>query len=183
MGYLRLVKSGPAELGGDADCLGAFDRELDYLFALLQRFGARSPEIEDLLQEVFVVLHRHWPTLDRTRPLRPWLFTVAFRVVRAARRRTGREVLADEIVLQDPGPDPEAELQDRESLALFFGALERVPVERRTVVVLHDIEGVEVAEIARRLAMTRIGVYSRLYKGRKELGSALRRLRRAVVRR
>lgn len=183
MGYLRLVKSGPVELGGDADCVGAFDRELDYLYALVQRFGARPAEIEDLLQDIFVVLHRHWPTLDRSRPLRPWLFTVAFRAVRAARRRGAREVLADEIVLPDTRPDAEAELQDRESLSLFFAALERVPIERRTVVVLHDLEGVDVAEIARRLAMTRIGVYTRLYKGRKELGSALRRLQRAVVRR
>ena len=38
-----------------------------------------------------MVLHRNWPTLDTTRSLRPWLFGVAFRVVRTHRRRRARE--------------------------------------------------------------------------------------------
>jgi len=45
--------------------------------------------------------------------------------------------------------------------------------------ILHDLEGVEVLDIARQLAMTKFGVYARLSRGRKELGSALRRLLRS----
>ncbi len=178
MRHLRLVRSGDPVRGPGADCVDAYDRELDYLYAAVQRFGARGAEIEDLLQEIFVVLYRHWPTLDLTRPLRPWLFGVAFRVVRDHRRRRAREVVTDEVVVEDPARDPEAQLQDRESLALFAAALERVPVERRLVLTLHDVEGVEVVEIARRLAMTKFGVYARLYKARRELASAMRRLQR-----
>jgi RNA polymerase sigma-70 factor (ECF subfamily) len=181
MAYLRLVRSGDPVTGAGAECVNAFDRELDYLFVLLQRFGARSIEIEDLLQEVFVVLYRHWPTLDTTRSLRPWLFGVTFRVVSTHRRRHAREVPTDEIAVEDPAPGPEADLQVRESLALFWAALERVPAERRSVVILHDLEGVEVLEIARQLSMTKFGVYARLYRARKELGSALRRLQNQRV--
>jgi RNA polymerase sigma-70 factor (ECF subfamily) len=181
MGYLRLVRSDPVTRVG-AECLAAFDRELDYLFVLLQRFGVQSTDIEDLLQEIFVVLFRHWPTLDTTRPLRSWLFGVAFRVASSHRRRRAREVPTDDIAVEDPAPGPEADVQDHESLALLWAALERVPAQRRFVLILHDLEGVEVLEVARQLALTKFGVYARLYRGRKELRSALRRLHNRRVR-
>ncbi|HSY41617.1 MAG TPA: sigma factor-like helix-turn-helix DNA-binding protein, partial [Polyangia bacterium] len=70
----------------------------------------------------------------------------------------------------------------QQSLALLSAALERVPDARRSVLMLHDLDGVEVIEIARRLSITRFGVYARLRKGRKELASAVRALQRGKVR-
>lgn len=178
MGYLRLVRSGVPAPSQDGACLDAFDQELDYLFVLLQRFGARPAEIEDLLQDIFVILQRHWPRLDTTRPLRPWLFGVAMRVVRAHRRRAAREVLRDTVETQETASSPEVGFEEQESVALLRDALEQVPPARRSVIIMHEIDGIEVAEIARRLDMSRIGVYTRLYKGRKELATALRRIGR-----
>src|SRR3954468_17929272 len=77
----------------ESSCVEAFAEEIDYLYGALQRLGAPKSDIEDLLQDVFVVLHRNWDTLDLSRPLRPWLFGVAFRVVRAQRRKRSRETL------------------------------------------------------------------------------------------
>jgi RNA polymerase sigma-70 factor (ECF subfamily) len=114
--------------------------------------------------------------LDTTRPLRPWLFGVAFRVVKAHRRRQARETPHDGLEPTDAALDPEGALQSQEALALFTAALQRVPEARRSVLVLHDLESVKVSEIARQLSMTRFGVYSRLRKARKELTSAVRRL-------
>jgi RNA polymerase sigma-70 factor, ECF subfamily len=182
MGHLRLVRSGVAPAQAESGCLDAFQRELDYLYMTLQRLGAGTGEIDDLLQEVFLVLYRHWPKLDLTRPLRPWLFGVTFRVLRAHRRRRAREVLCGEFELEDDAASPETSLQDREALVKLSAALDRVPLARRSVVVLHDLEGVDVAEIAGRLSMSKIGVYTRLYKGRRELASALRRMQRVAVR-
>lgn len=153
-----------------------FDRELDYIFATLQRVGARSCDMEDLIQEIFVVLCRNWSTLDLTRSLRPWLFGVAFRVVRTHRRRRARETPQEGLDPEDPAPSPEGWLQGRESLALLSAGLERVPSSRRSVLIKHDLEGLEVVDIARQLSITKFGVYARLYKGRKELTAAVRRL-------
>jgi DNA-directed RNA polymerase specialized sigma24 family protein len=61
-------------------------------------------------------------------------------------------------------------------LALLSAALQQVPPSRRSVLVQHELEGVEVSDIARRLSITKFGVYARLYKGRRELASAVRRL-------
>ena len=166
----------------ESSCLEAFDRELDYLFRTLQRLGARRGDVDDLLQEVFIILYRKWPTLDTSRPLRPWLFAVAFRVVRAQRRRVRREVPLEGLDPEDARITPEAWLQGEESLALLSAALDLVPPERKNVLVLHEIEGLDVKDIARQLSLTKFGVYARLYKGKKELASALRRLTRGDLR-
>lgn len=166
----------------ESSCIEAFAREIDYLYATLQRLGARTPDLEDLLQDVFVVLYRHWDTLDLSRPLRPWLFGVAFRVVRAQRRRLSRETPYGGLELEDGAPGPEGWVQGQESLDTLYAALERVPLSRRSVLIKHDLEGLEVVEIARELSITKFGVYARLHKGRKELASAVHRLLKEGVR-
>jgi len=101
------------------------------------------------------------------------------RVVRAHRRRAAREVLRDTVETQETASSPEVGFEEQESVALLRDALEQVPPARRSVIIMHEIDGIEVAEIARRLDMSRIGVYTRLYKGRKELATALRRMGRS----
>ena len=166
----------------ESSCIEAFAREIDYLYWTLQRLGARSTDAEDLLQDVFVILYRHWDTLDLTRPLRPWLFGVAFRVVRAQRRRRSREVPYAGLDIEDAAAGPEGWVQGQESLETLRLALERVPIARRSVVIKHDLEGVEVVDIARELSLTKFGVYARLHKGRKELALAVHRLLKEGVR-
>lgn len=178
LGPLRPPPSAPAS---DHACLEAFDRELDYLFETLRRLGARPRDIEDLAQDVFVVLHRQWPTLDLTRPLRPYLFGVAFRVVAANRRRRRREVAQAAIETEDEAESPERAMEAKEWAALLSAALDRLPLRRRAVLVMHDIDQIPVAEVARILALTRFGTYARLRKGRQELAQAVRRLLRQDV--
>jgi RNA polymerase sigma-70 factor (ECF subfamily) len=178
MGYLRLAHSAAPVPTPESSCLEAFEREFDYVFETLQRLGANPNEIEDLAQDVFVVLHRHWPTLDTTRPLRPYLFGVAFRIVCAHRRRRARETPYATISIEDESSGPEGLLQSKESTSVLFAALDRVPLPRRAVVVMHDLDGVPMVEVARQLHITRFGAYARLRKGRRELASAVRRLLR-----
>lgn len=176
MGYLRQVRSASPETPVESTCLGVYESELDYLFTTLQRLGASPREIEDLAQEVFMVLYRNWSTLDLTRPIRPYLFAIAFRVVSANRRRRRREVPHAHLEAEDPAIGPEESLQSRQSAHLLMTALDSVPLQRRAVVVMHDLDGFSVVEIGARLSLTRFGVYARLRKARKELASALRRL-------
>lgn len=175
--YLRLAHSASAEPVPDDACVRAFDQELDYVFASLRRLGAPASDLEDLAHDVFVVLLRHWPTLDTSRPLRPYLFGVAFRIVSAHRRRRLREVpqLTEEPA--DTGVGPEKTLQSQQAVALLHAALERVPLPRRAVLILHELDGIPIAEVARVLSITRFGAYARLHKGHKELAAAVRRLR------
>ena len=176
MGYLRVVSPPAAAPTLESACLDAFERELDYLFETIRRLGARPSEIEDLVQDVFVVLHRNWPTLDTTRSLRPYLFGVAFRIVCAHRRRQAREIPCPGLDSEDRGGSPEFLLQSKESVGLLMAALERVHLPRRAVLVMHDLDGVPIADVARSLSITRFGAYARLRKARGELATAVRRL-------
>jgi len=180
MGYLRLVRSDPAgpepEPVSDHPCIQAFDRELDYVFQTLRRLGANASDLEDLAHDVFVVLYRNWPKLDTERPLRPYLFGVAFRIVCAHRRRRSRETPDPHPEPVGGGTTPERALESKESATLLFAALERVPLARRAVIVMHELDGVPMVEVAKSLSISRFGAYARWRKGRKELEAALRRL-------
>jgi RNA polymerase sigma-70 factor (ECF subfamily) len=176
MGYLRAARSAPPSATPEHACVEAFDRELDYIFTTLRRLGARPAEIEDLAQEIFVVLHKNWPEIDATRPLRPYLFGIAFRIFYAHRRRRQREIPFGVVELEDAEPSPEGSLHRKESISLLLAALERVPLRRRAVLVMHELEDVPILEVARRLSMSQFGTYARLRKGRQELQSAVKRL-------
>lgn len=183
MAYLRLVRPPSAEPMADHECVEAYDRDLDYIFGTLRRLGAPPADIEDLAHDIFVVLLRNWVTLDKSRPLRPYLFGIAFRVVRAHRRRRVREV-PHQAALQaeDEGPSAERLFQSHEESALLQQALEHVPLTRRAVLIMHELDGVGIVEIAKALSITRFGAYARLRKGHRELAAAVRRLERQGVR-
>jgi RNA polymerase sigma-70 factor, ECF subfamily len=178
MAYLRQVRSAAPSDANETTCIGVYEKELDYLFETLQRLGASPREVEDLAQEVFLILHRNWPTLDLSRPLRPYIFAVAFRVVCAHRRRRGREIPYAYLEAEDAAVSPERSLQSKESAQVLLRALETVPLQRRAVVIMHDLDDVPIVEVAAKLSLTRFGAYARLRKARKELASALRRLLR-----
>jgi len=182
MGYLRLAHSAPPAPTPESACLAAFEGEIDYLFTTLKRLGAAPHEIEDLAQEIFVVLYRQWRTLDTDRPIRPYLFGVAFRILYAHHRRRTREVLCADVDADDGALSPEGSLQSKQTVALLMAALQRLPMSRRAVVVMHDLDEVPITDIARSLAITRFGAYARLRKGRRELAAAVRRLSKGEAR-
>ena len=146
------------------------------MFHALRWLGARPDEVEDLAQEVFIALRRSWPHYDSSRPLRPYLFGVAFRVVSMQRRKRKRELAFASLEIRDGGAGPDEALQAKQARATVMRALERVPLRRRAVLVMHDLEEVPTAEVAAALSIPLFTAYSRLRKARKELEAALRRI-------
>lgn len=178
MGHLRLVSSAASVPMPENACIQAFERELDYVFASLRRLGVAPHEVEDLAQELFVILFRNWSSLDQGRPLRPYLFGIAFRIASAHRRRRSREILLENVEANEETSSPEGALQGKQAVKLLLAALERLPLSRRAVVIMHDLDEIPISDIARNLNITRFGVYARLTKGRNELATAVRRLLR-----
>jgi RNA polymerase sigma-70 factor (ECF subfamily) len=160
----------------DEDCLGAFQRELDYIYRTLRRLGTSPSEVEDLAQDLFLALRRSWTEYDATRPLRPYLFGIAFRIAAAHQRKRSREVAWGIVEVSDLGPRPDEVMQSKGARVLVLSALERVPLPRRAVLVMHDLEDVPVVDVARALSIPRFTVYSRLRKGRREFLTAVRRI-------
>jgi RNA polymerase sigma-70 factor (ECF subfamily) len=164
----------------DDACLAAFQGELDYVFRTLRRLGTSPSEVEDLAQEVFLALRRSWAEYDRDRPLRPYLFGIAFRIAAAHQRKRSREVSFGIVEVGDAGPGPDEALQAKQVRAMVLAALERIPLPRRAVLVMHDLDDVSVGDVAKVLDIPLFTAYSRLRKARVEFEVAIRRLLKEV---
>jgi RNA polymerase sigma-70 factor (ECF subfamily) len=158
-----------------------FQSEFDYLCRTLRRLGVRPADVEDDVQEIFLVLDRKWAEYDPSRPIRPYLFGIAFRVVASRKRRQRREVsdAIDEPIASTPSPDEV--LETTRARKLVVQALGRVPLARRAVLVMHDIDEIPMREVARTLSIPLFTGYSRLRKARKEFEAAVLALRTQAV--
>jgi RNA polymerase sigma-70 factor (ECF subfamily) len=164
-----------------------FDAEGQYVWKTLRRLGARPSDTEDLASEVWLTVHRRLDTYDRGRPIRPWLFGIAFRVVTAERRLAHhrREVLADgdtgghrpEDRFASPAPAADEQLSAQDAHRLVLDALQLVDVDRRAILVMHDMDDAPMKEIAETLGVPVNTAYSRLRLGREDLKQAITRLR------
>jgi RNA polymerase sigma-70 factor (ECF subfamily) len=174
--HLLLLAPPPAHVIRKDPVLEAYQQEITYVFHALRWLGARPHEIEDLAQELFIALRRSWLRYDSSRPLRPYLFGVAFRVVSMQRRKRKQEVAFAGLEVRDGGPGPDEALQAKQARAMVLRALERIPLRRRAVLVMHDLEEVPMAETAAALSIPLFTAYSRLRKARLELEAAIRRI-------
>jgi RNA polymerase sigma-70 factor (ECF subfamily) len=165
----------------DGSCFNAFQSEFDYLCRTLRRLGVRSEDIEDDAQEVFLVLRRKWPDYDPSRPLRPYLFGIAFRVVASRRRRQKREVSLTLEAHQDDSPGPDQALETEDARKLVLSALSHIPLARRAVLVMHDIDEVPMRDITKALSLPLFTGYSRLRKARREFEAAVKALRKGEL--
>jgi len=168
----------PATTPIDADeaCLRAFLEELDYVHRTLVRLGAAPSDVDDLMQDVFIALRSAWNRCDKTRPLRPYLFGIAFRIVAAHRRKRNREVPFGIVELPDAHGDLDDRLHGAQARRLILAALEHVPLRRRAVLIMHELDDIPVAEVAAALKIPRFTAYGRLRNARRELAAALRRM-------
>ena len=157
-----------------------FDENFDYVWNTLRRFGVREADLEDLVQDVFLKVHVRSADYDPTRPLRPWLFGFAYRVAadyrRLARHRVEAHHTSGEVASVEPAVDERIEAH--EERRLVRQALESVDLDRRAVLILHDLDEVPVPEVAEALGIPLNTAYSRLRLARAELAAAAKRLRR-----
>ena len=156
-------------------CAVAFEAELAFIYRALRRNGINESDAQDLAHEIFLVMWRRWGDYDAQRPLRPWLAGIAYRIAYNHRARIGREVPAGLVDREDEADDPESRVAATRDRDLVRCALESIPEKQRAVLVLHDLEGVPMREIAGLMAIPLFTAYSRLRVGRKAFAAAVRR--------
>ena len=167
------------------DSEAVFREHFRFVCATLRRLGVRTADVEDVAQEVFVIVHRRLPASDSTLPMRPWLFGICLNAARSHNRlaRHRRELPAlDTDTSPDRRPLPDEQLALRQEHALVLRALDTLDLDRRAVLIMHDLDGFNGAQIASALSIPLNTVYSRLRIGREELERAHHRLRQAPPR-
>ena len=159
-------------------CVEAYQRELDYVFRTLRRLGISPSELDDLAQELFLALRQAWPDYDQTRPLRPYIFGIVFRIASTHQRKRRREVVLGLVEPDELSPGPDEALQAKQTRAVVLAALEKIPLPRRAVLVMYDLDDVPMDQVAAALGIPLFTAYSRLRKARRELEGLVRRLLR-----
>ena len=70
-----------------ATFLDLYDTQLAFVWNGVKRLGVEDSAIEDVVQEIFLVVHRRLADFEGRSSIRPWLFGIAIRVVRHHRRK------------------------------------------------------------------------------------------------
>jgi RNA polymerase sigma-70 factor (ECF subfamily) len=161
------------------DFQSLYKQEFGYAWRTLRRLGVRENDLPDLAHDLFIVVFRNLSDYDSSRPVRPWLFGIAFRVVSDYRRsaRFVRETIGDGPEVVDRAPPLDDQIAARQAREAVMRVLDALDLDRRAVLVMHDIDGHPVPEIAAALAIPVATAYSRLRLAREDLGAAIKRLR------
>ncbi len=155
-----------------------YEQNLDYVWSSLRRLGVQPAHLEDMAHDVFIAAWRKLSDYDPKRPIKPWLFGIAFRVASDFRERASvrREVQGEELDREDERPGPEAALHEQQRRALVRRALEAIPIERRAVFIMHELDGAPIPEVAEALAVPLNTAYSRLRLARRDFEAEVQRL-------
>lgn len=153
-----------------------------YVARFLWQLGLAEQDVDDAVQDVFMVVHRRGGFRPGSAKATTWLAEIAVRVARARRRRTqARRTEPQEAViaaLEAPGPHPDEAAAQAQSLARVQQALQSLDVDRRAVFVLAEIFGESCEDIASSLGIAVGTVYSRLNRARHKFRIAYERLNR-----
>jgi RNA polymerase sigma-70 factor (ECF subfamily) len=155
-----------------------YEQQFDYLWQSLRRLGVSAGDVEDAVHDVFLVVQRRLGDYDPARPMRPWLFGIAYRIVSERRRRgSAVEVAADDhevLAVADGQPSPEAQFAAEQARRRVHRALGELPIEQRAVLVMHDLERHSASEVAEAIGVPLNTVYSRLRLARAKFVAAVR---------
>jgi RNA polymerase sigma-70 factor (ECF subfamily) len=167
-----------AEASPDFDTV--YDTYFPYVWRSVRRLGVPESQVDDVVQEVFIVVHRRLADFEARSTLKTWLYGIALRVARVHRARyrktEGPELDAD----RQRAPEatrPDERAANAEAVQLVQAILDGIDDEQREVFVLAELEQLSVPEIARALDVKLNTVYSRLRLARAAFAEGAARLR------
>lgn len=138
----------------------------------LHHFGVRGHDLDDLVQEVFLVMHAQGERLPKIRPLDAWLREVCRRVAAGERRRAHRRhevAFGEPPERPDDSPASDTAFEQGEEHERLHRALGQLDERARDLVALHELGNLPLAAVAELVDADRKTV-------RKRLGAALRQL-------
>ncbi len=125
------------------------------IFALALHICGSSPEADDITQEVFLKAFRALPQFEGRSQFFTWVYRMTVNRSLNARRdrlRRGEDTLDDArielAVAVDARSDPRRAMELRESYARLLRALDGLPAEMRTTVILVSLQGMSHGEVA-----------------------------------
>ncbi|MBI3945423.1 MAG: sigma-70 family RNA polymerase sigma factor [Armatimonadetes bacterium] len=169
---------------GDLDAFEQlFRRHQRRLYSIAMGILHDPDDAEDATQEAFVNAYRALPRLAECEAFRAWLTRIVVNVCRDRARRFDAkpdfsldaedEETGTSLQIPDPGPQPDQVLAASELQQQVRRAIAGLPPDFREVVVLHEVHGLKLEEVAQSVGVPIGTVKSRLSRGRALLKRSL----------
>lgn len=140
----------------------------------LRHMGVQAAGLDDVLHDVFLVVHRRLDDYDGRSSMRSWLYGVARRAALHHQRRGVRRIRREH---QAPVPAAQAQPDDfvarREAARWVEDFVATLPPDQRAVFVLCEVEGLPAPEVAAATGVKLNTVYSRLRLARRRFEHAV----------
>jgi RNA polymerase sigma-70 factor, ECF subfamily len=157
-----------------------YDRHAQAVARWASRLGGPEADVEDIVQEVFLTVHRSLATFRGDSKITTWLYRITENVVQYRRRKDKRSGTLsgspEEVAGNLPSKvaSPLEDVERRQASDLVYRVLDGMSEKLRSALILFELEGMSGEEIAE-LTDTRLAtVWVRLHRAREEF---LRRLR------
>jgi RNA polymerase sigma-70 factor (ECF subfamily) len=162
-----------------------YDSQFAFVWRSAHRLGTPQANIDDVVQEIFLVAHRKLAQFEGRSSIKTWLFGIVLNVVRGHRRALCAKhphalwptAGADPEALTDTAAGPHELATQAEAARLVERLLDTLDDDKREVFVLAELEQMSAPEIARAVAVPLNTVYSRLRMARREFAAAAARHR------
>jgi len=154
-----------------------YDEHWRWVHATVRRMGGTGIDVEDAVQDVFVVLVTRLASFEGRASLRTWLYRICFNVVSEHRRKVQRRrriaQALEWVTVWQRTPSAEEQAETRRDLARVHTLLDRMAPQKRAVFVLREIEGKSYEEIAEITGCNLGTVKSRLNRARNSFAAII----------
>jgi len=161
-----------------------YDAQVDFVWRNAKRLGVADEALDDIVQQVFLVVHRRLGEAPEEVPIRAWVFGILSHVVRDYRRGVRRKSphhaqapIDPATVPEPPGSGPFDSLARAEALEVVIGLLSELSDDKREIFVLSELEQLTAQEISELISVNVNTVYSRLRAARQDFERAVERAR------
>jgi RNA polymerase sigma-70 factor (ECF subfamily) len=163
----------------EADWRRFYEAHWAWVHRVVRRLGGGEINVEDAVQDVFLVAINRIATFEGRSKIETWLYRVCLNIVSEHRRKSRRHRRLHRAleVIAFWRPDMERRIEAREELSLVRRILSSMPEKKREVLVLAEIEELSSVEIAEILKVPAATVRTRLFYAKKDFLERLKKER------
>lgn len=168
---------------GRDDAASLFEAHADDVAGWASRLGGPLIDVEDTVQEVFIIVHRRIDRFRGESSVKSWLYGITANVVRQQRRKARRRrwfgrgaADADVDATRASQPTPIEELERHRRTLAVYRVLDAMRETNRAILILFELENLSGETIAELLGIRVATVWVRLHRAREEFSRLARKL-------
>jgi RNA polymerase sigma-70 factor (ECF subfamily) len=162
-----------------------YEGHVEFIWRSARRLGVAEGAIDDVVQQVFLVVHRRFGEFEARSSLKTWLFAILLRVVREHRRSLRRKsphwfglrIDVEDLAESAARSSPAEALERAEAWQILDRLLESLEGDKRVVFVMMEVEEMTAIEVSQATGLSPKAVYSRLRAARTDFERAASRMR------